>query len=113
VEFSQLHQSVTSLIESVPVVRVIVAFILVFFLPGFAWSLIFFKKINTLERVAFSLGLSIALVTLAVLGLNVLLHVRINGVNALITIGAMTVIPIAIYLIRRYAMHKSGASDGE
>jgi uncharacterized membrane protein len=113
VEFSQLHQSVTSLIESVPVVRAIVAFILVFFLPGFAWSLVFFKKINILERVALSLGLSIALVTLAVLVPNVLFHVTINGVNALITIGMMTVIPLAIYLIQRFHVRQSGASDGD
>ena len=103
----------TSLIESVPVVRAIVALIIVFFLPGFAWSLVFFKKINILERVALSLGLSIALVTLSVIVLNVLFHVRINGFNALITIIVMTVIPLAIYLIRRYAMPKSGASEGE
>jgi len=96
-----------------PAARAIAAFILVFFLPGFAWSLVFFKKVNALERIALSLGLSIALVTLSVIVLNVLLHVRINGLNALITIIVMTVIPLAIYFIRRYAMHKSGASDGE
>ncbi len=77
----------TSLIESVPAVRAIAAFILVFLLPGFAWSLVFFKKnINIIERVTLSLGLSIALVALAVLVLNVLFHVRINGFNALITV---------------------------
>ena len=96
-----------------PVVRIILGFILVFFLPGFVWSLVFFKKINILERVALSLGLSIALVTLAVLILNVLFHVKITGVNALITIGVMTVIAVIIYLIRRYVMRKSGASGGD
>ena len=96
-----------------PAVRVIIAFILVFLLPGFAWSLVFFKKITILERAAFSFGLSIALVTLAVLGLNVLLHVRINGFNALITIIVMTVIPTGIYLLKKYAGRKSEASEGE
>ena len=112
-EISQLHQSLTSFIESMPAARAIAAFVLVFFLPGFAWSLVFFKKVNVLERIALSLGLSVALVTLSVLVLNVLFNVRINGFNALITIIVMTVIPLAIYFIRRYAMHKSGASDGE
>lgn len=89
------------------------AFILFFFLPGFAWSLVIFKKINILEKITISLGLSIALVTLTVLVLNVLLHVRINGMNALITIGVLTVIPLAIYLIQRLYARQSGASIGE
>lgn len=112
-EFSQLQPSIVPLIDNFPVVRAVLAGILVFFLPGFAWSLVFFKKINILERIALSLGLSIALITLAVLVLNVLLHVRINGVNALITIGVMTVIAFAIYLIRRLYTRQSRASDGE
>ena len=97
-----------------PVVRVILGFILIFFLPGFALSLVFFKNnINALERVALSRGLSIALVTLAVLALNVMLHVPINGFNALITIFVITFIALAIYLIRRYMMRESGAPYGE
>jgi uncharacterized membrane protein len=114
VDFGQLHQSVIPFIEDVPVIRVILASILVFFLPGFAWSLVFFyKNINIIERIALSIGLSIALVTLSVLALNVLLDVRINGFNAVVTIVVITVIPFGIYLIRRYLMHKSGASGGE
>jgi uncharacterized membrane protein len=111
VDFSQ---SIIPLIEDVPVIRIILASILVFFLPGFAWSLVFFyKNINIIERIALSIGLSIALVTLSVLALNVLLDVRINGFNAVVTIVVITVIPFGIYLIRRYLMHKSGASGGE
>jgi uncharacterized membrane protein len=97
-----------------PVVRVILGGVLVFFLPGFAWSLVFFRNnISAIERIGLSIGLSIALVTLAVLALNVLLHVKINGFNALITISAITATALAIYAIRRFAMHGSVASDGE
>ncbi len=96
-----------------PAVRAIVGFIFVFLLPGFAWSLVFFNKVNVLERLALSLGLSIALVTLSVVVLNVLLHVRINGLNALLTIIALTALALAIFFIRKYAMTKSGDSGGD
>ena len=93
-EISQLPVLAIPIIEDVPVIRVILASVLVFFLPGFAWSLVFFhKNINIIERIALSIGMSIALVTLSVLALNVLFDVRINGFNALITIIVITVIP--------------------
>jgi uncharacterized membrane protein len=109
-ELNQLHQSVAFFGTSVPVIRAVLGFILVFFLPGFAWSFILFHKINNLERVALSIGLSIALVTLAVLVLNVLFHIRINGLNTVITIIIMTAIPAAIYLFKRLHRHKSEVS---
>ena len=48
--------------ESVPVIRGIIGFILVLFIPGFAWTLVFFKQLNVIERIALSFGLSIAVV---------------------------------------------------
>ncbi|MBA7715272.1 hypothetical protein ES703_124313 [subsurface metagenome] len=50
--------------EGLPAIRAILGFILVFLLPGFAWTLVFFKKINVIERIALSIGLSIALAAL-------------------------------------------------
>jgi uncharacterized membrane protein len=106
-------QSVTSLIEDVPVIRAVPGGILVFFLPGFAWSLVFFhKNINVIERIALAIGLSIALVTLPVLALNVLLHVRINGFNALVTIIVITAVLLVIYLLMRLQGRHTGASGG-
>ena len=93
--------SLLSLAEGLPVIRAVLGVVLVFFLPGFAWTLVFFRQVNILERLALSIGLSIALVTLSVLVLNALFGVRINGTNALLTIIVMTVIPAAIYLYRR------------
>lgn len=102
-----------SFVEGVPVIRAILGVILVFFLPGFAWTLVFFKKLTIIERIALSVGLSIALVTLSIIVLNVLFDIRINGLNALITIIAITVIPAVIYFLRRYLARRSEVSDGD
>jgi uncharacterized membrane protein len=96
-----------------PAVRAIVAGVFVFLLPGFAWSLVFFKKLTVPERAAFSFGMSITLVVLAVLALNVALQVKINGFNALITIVVLTVIPTGIYFLKKILGRKSEASEGE
>ena len=88
-------------LANVPVIRGLLGFIIVFFLPGFAWTLIFFKQIKLIERIALSFGLSIALVTLSILALNLLFGVKINGLNALLTILIVTVIPVACYYLKR------------
>jgi len=64
-------------------VKIIFGCIFVVFLPGLAWSFVFFKKgeIDAIERIALSFGLSVALVPLVVFWLNWLLKIRINIVN--------------------------------
>lgn len=88
-------------LDNVPVVRVIISFVLILFLPGFAWTLVFFKKINVVERIAFSFGLSLAIVTLIILALNVVFKVKITGFNSFVVITFVTVIPLTIYYINR------------
>ena len=88
-------------LDNVPVIRATLGLILVFFLPGFAWTLVFFKQINIVERIALGIGLSIALVTLSILALNVLLGIRITGLNALLVIIILTIVPVAIYYLKR------------
>jgi len=85
------------------VIRAILGFILVFFLPGFAWTLVFFngKQINTVERAALSFGLSIAIVTLSILALDRLAGVSITGFNAVLVILAATIIPVVIYYLKK------------
>jgi uncharacterized membrane protein len=102
-------------IESVPWLRALIGFVLFFFLPGFAWTLVFFdrKKINYVERIALSLGLSIALITLSVIALNVVFDLRIDGSNALVTILVITIIPLGIYLVRKYWIRRTETSDGD
>jgi uncharacterized membrane protein len=82
-------------------VRGILGFILVFFIPGFAWTLVFFKQVNVLERIVLSFGLSIAVVTLSILVLNKLIGIRITGLNSVLIILVITVVPIVVYYLNR------------
>jgi len=88
-------------LDSIPAVRAVLGFILVFFLPGFAWTFVFFKQLNIIERAALAIGLSIALVTLVIIVLDVLLHVKITGVNSLLVIIVLAIIPVVIYYLKR------------
>lgn len=100
----ELFKLVSFFLEHLSILRVILGVIIVFFLPGFAWTLVFFrgKQINILERAALSFGLSIALVTLSILALHLLFGVMITGFNAVIIILSITVIPLVIYLFSKY-----------
>jgi len=102
----ELFNFTLPIIDKVPIIREVLGFIIVFFLPGFAWTFIFPKQINHIERVALSFGLSIALVTLSVLFSNMILNIRITGLNSLITITIITIIPIAIYYGNKYFQTK-------
>jgi len=84
--------------------RAILGVSLVFFLPGFAWTLVFFrgKQINALERIALSVGLSIAVVILSVLLLNKAIGMGISGLNAVLVIIVAIVVPVVIYSINRF-----------
>ena len=86
-------------LNSISPMRAALGFILVFFLPGFAWTFVFFHKLHHIERIALSFGLSIAIVTLSVIALNVLLQVPISGWNSVLTILVLTLIPLPIYYI--------------
>jgi len=112
-EFGQILDTLLPTSGGLFVIRAILGVILVFFLPGFAWTLVLFKKVNVIERAAISIGLSIALVTLIILVLNMLFDVSINGLNALITIIVITVIPAGIYLLRRLMARNPEATDGD
>lgn len=80
------------MVDIVEIIRIFSGSVFVLFLPGFAWSLVFFKKdeIDLIERIALSFGLSIALVPLAVFWLNYFLGVKINLLNVSIVILALT-----------------------
>ena len=97
-------------LDSVPAIRVILGFILVFFLPGFAWTLVFFSRqqINIVERLVLSLGLSIAVVTLTIFALHKLIGVRITGVNSVLIILTITIIPVVIYYLKRLVERRRG-----
>lgn len=100
-DFRQIFDFAIPFLERLPVLRAILGVIIMFFLPGFTWSLVFFKGINVIERIALSIGLSVAIITLSILALNKLLGIRITGVNSLLIIIVITVIPLAFYYIGR------------
>ncbi len=112
-DFSELLATLVPTSGGLLVIRAILGVILVFFLPGFAWTLVFFRKVNIIERVALSIGLSIALVTLSIIVLNVILGIRISGFNALIIIIVIIIIPLAIYFLRKYLARRPEASNGD
>ena len=97
----QIFEFALPFLERLPVIRALLGFILVFFLPGFAWTLVFFKQVNVIERIALSFGLSIAVVTLSILVLNVLVGVRITGFNSLLIIIVITIIPVGFYYLKK------------
>ncbi len=98
-------------LERVPIIRAILGFILVFFLPGFAWTLVFFKRINVIERVALSFGLSIAVVTLSLFFINTLIGARITGFNSVLVIIVVTVVPLLIYYLNRIIRQRQGGTN--
>jgi uncharacterized membrane protein len=86
----------------VSIIRAVFGIVFVFFIPGFAWTLVLFKQITYLERLVLSFGLSLALVTLGILGLNAAINMKITELNAFLTILMLTIIPLAICSTRRY-----------
>lgn len=110
-DFSQIYGTFLPALEAVTWLRAGLVIVLVFFVPGLAWTLVFFDRINIIERLALATGISIASVTLGIIVLNVLLHVRINGVNAVLTI-AITVAGAAFYLLKRL-LRRPADADGD
>ncbi len=88
-------------LERLSIIRALLGFILMFFVPGLAWTLVFFRKINIIERIVLSLGLSIALVTLSLVASNKLIGIAITGLNSVLVIIVITIIPIAFYYLNR------------
>ncbi len=98
------------LLERVPIIRAIVGFVLVFFLPGFTWTLVFFRQVNIIERVALSFGMSIVVVTLSLLFINRLIGVRITGFNSALVIIIVTILPLAVYYLNRRIRRRRGSA---
>ena len=87
--------------ELIELLRIPIGALFVLFLPGYAWSFVFFKKgdIDLIERIALSFGLSIALVPLVVFWLNGILKIRINIVNVTAVIFGLIGCALIIVLI--------------
>jgi uncharacterized membrane protein len=99
--------------STLEILRIIFGGLFVLFVPGFAWSFIFFPKgkIDWIERITLSFGLSIALVPLSVFWLNWLFHVGIDLLNTTLIVLGLTVIPIFYILISRSTWGKNVATS--
>jgi uncharacterized membrane protein len=95
-------------LERLPVIRAILGSVLVFFLPGFAWSLVFFRQIKILERVLLSVALSIVVVTLSLLFANRLSGTRITGFNSVLIIIVVTILPVIAYYLNKFIRRRRG-----
>ena len=98
----ELFEFAFSILERLSTIRAILGFILVFFLPGFTWTLVFFKRINAIERVVISFGLSIVVVTLSLFSVNRLIGVRITGFNSVMVIIVVTILPVIAYYLNKF-----------
>lgn len=94
--------------ELIGVARGFVGFLLVFLLPGLVWSLVFFKQLAGLERIALSFALSIVLVTLSILLVNRVGGVEINGINSVLIIIVVTILPVIAYYLNRAVRGQRG-----
>ena len=105
-----LFELVLPLLDSLSIVRAILGFVLVFFLPGFAWTLVFFRgqQINSIQRIALSFGLSIAVVVLSILVLNRVIGVRITGFNSVLIIVTVTIVPVIFYWLMQTIGRRGG-----
>lgn len=110
---NELLEYLVPFAQQVPALRAIVGFVVVLFLPGFAWSFVFFSRVSAIERIVLSLGLSIAIVTLGGLVLHVLFGLKVTGVNSLITIAVIIALGAVTYLIKWYITRRIKASRGE
>ena len=106
-----LFEFIFPFLERLPVIRAILGFVLVFFLPGFAWTLVFFRQIKVLERILLSFTLSIVVVTLSLFFANWILGLRLTGLNSVLVIIVVTVLPVVIYYLNRAIKRKKEETE--
>lgn len=89
--------------------RLILGGLFVLFVPGLAWSYVFFlrKNIDWIERFALSFGLSIALVPLSVFWLNWLFDMKITLLSISLTVCGLVIIAAFFILARKYGWGNS------
>ena len=97
---------ISPIFQNIPGFREAISFLLVFFLPGFCWTLFLFdgRQINRIERVALSIGLSISLVTLTIFAMNRLGGVRITGLSSVSAILLLALAGLILYGIKKSIM---------
>ena len=92
--------------------KILFGSLFVLFVPGLAWSYIFFTRsaIDWIERVALSLGLSILMVPITVFWLNWLFDMKIILLSIATIVSVLTIIPGAYIYIRKSNWGKNATS---
>jgi len=111
-DFGQVMESFLGFFGNVPGLREALGILLVFFVPGFAWTYVIFRKVNIIERLVLAIGLSVALVALCLIVLDVIFGMSISGGSALLTIIVLTIIAVAVVLLKRWRRRRREAGDG-
>ena len=95
------------------ILRMVFSGLFVLFVPGFIWGYVFFpgRNIDWIERVAISIGLSIAMVTLCVLCLNWLFEMKITLLNLSLTVCGLTVVPGVYIVFRKFLRRKQVSNE--
>lgn len=84
--------------------RVVAGAAFVLFVPGYAWSRVFYRKgsIGFVERALYSVAISIALVSVAFFFCNLFLGIPINMLSSTVILVFLTILaPIHILLRKR------------
>ena len=99
--------------DAVDIVRIIFGSIFVLFIPGLAWSYVFFQKkqIDIIERLALSFGLSIALVPLTVFWFNWIFDIKLSLVNTIFIVLGITAAAL-VWLFARRRMWTARMAQG-
>jgi uncharacterized membrane protein len=93
----------------ISIIRAILGFVVVLFVPGYAATWAFFPKgneIDGLERLALSIGLSISLVVLTIYAMNAVFGVPINTLTSLLAIFTITFAGSAVGYVRMRRLAK-------
>jgi len=91
-------------------IRVIIGILLLFFIPGYAFSWIFYPikdSIPQMTRFAYSFVLSIVLVMLGILFIDVTLGIDTTANNIIVVIVAMSVLAILIWRIELICLNNN------
>ena len=84
-------------------VQILVGGVTALFIPGYAWvRFLFYKKdIDSIEKFALSVALSIAIVPLTIFYLNKFFGVKINFLNSVLVILILTAIPLLLLYLKK------------
>ena len=105
---SGMTQTSDSLSWGIYYLRAIGGFALVFFIPGFAWTLVLFRELHIMERIVLSFGLSMAIIAMISYIPSKVFGLPITVSNVLISTAAIVCIALALYAVRRYREGRRG-----